>query len=656
MKWGGNTRSAGKLLMVLAGLAVALVWAAPAQAGWGPDFRVSESPGFGDVESGQVAALPEGGFIYVWNAPDEEGALGVFSRVSRPGGALGPVTVVAEGIDTGDLHDLPKAPSVAAGADGTIRAVWTREFMNCSLDCDYWSVAEMITLDEDGRPAGTAQAMDSTSPGSGSYIGDISLSVAEDGNALAAWKKNQVATSDIVAATAEPGDTAEIHYSLNSALQMGDPKAAAKSGGGGFLAVPFQGADAKLEGMMIAADGSATPHETLATGPGEPKDVTALIDSTGKGTAVFQQSVDGTGDMWMRQMNPAGSPLGSGPVKLSNEIPLANSWAQDAAVGPGDEIVVLWAQPDEPDDDERAWVRPVSPAGVPGTSARVNPTSGDIPWAKLALAPSGGGFAAYIEFDGDSGELKLDVRELGPGYVPTGSPSTILESDLFEGIEDPDLAIDLSGEASVTWQGQDPGGPGYHLFSSIFEETAPELEVSVPPKAAQGQEIEVRATATDRNPVSVTWDFGDGGTAQGTVVRHTYATAGTFQVRTTATDAAGNATTVSTRIEVVAKDGPGPPPDQPVKPVPPQTKITGKPAKKTKRKSASFRFVSSLSGSAFQCRLDKARWKPCASPKKLKKLKSGKHTFRVRAIRDDLTDATPASYRWTVKRAKRARR
>lgn len=41
--------------------------------------------------------------------------------------------------------------------------------------------------------------------------------------------------------------------------------------------------------------------------------------------------------------------------------------------------------------------------------------------------------------------------------------------------------------------------------------------------------------------------------------------------------------------------------------------------------------------------------------KKLKKLKPGKHTFKVRAIKGDLVDATPASYGWTVKKAKRPR-
>ncbi|HTU14889.1 MAG TPA: hypothetical protein VMF31_06810, partial [Solirubrobacterales bacterium] len=71
--------------------------------------------------------------------------------------------------------------------------------------------------------------------------------------------------------------------------------------------------------------------------------------------------------------------------------------------------------------------------------------------------------------------------------------------------------------------------------------------------------------------------------------------------------------------------------------------------------TATFKFTSSLTGSKFECRLDKAGWTDCGSPKKLKKLKPGKHSFKVRAIKGDLIDQTPASYSWTVKKAKKPR-
>jgi CSLREA domain-containing protein len=85
-------------------------------------------------------------------------------------------------------------------------------------------------------------------------------------------------------------------------------------------------------------------------------------------------------------------------------------------------------------------------------------------------------------------------------------------------------------------------------------------------------------------------------------------------------------------------------PDTPVPPAPqPQPgstpdviapKVTIKKAPKAKSSStmAKFKFVSDEAGSKFQCRLDKGKFKNCRSPKTYKKLKPGKHVFKVRAI------------------------
>jgi hypothetical protein len=81
----------------------------------------------------------------------------------------------------------------------------------------------------------------------------------------------------------------------------------------------------------------------------------------------------------------------------------------------------------------------------------------------------------------------------------------------------------------------------------------------------------------------------------------------------------------------------------------PKTKITAKPKKRTKARTATFRFKADQRASTFTCKLDRARWKPCRSPLKVKKLKPGKHTFKVRATYEK-TDKSPAVFRWTVKK------
>lgn len=62
-----------------------------------------------------------------------------------------------------------------------------------------------------------------------------------------------------------------------------------------------------------------------------------------------------------------------------------------------------------------------------------------------------------------------------------------------------------------------------------------------------------------------------------------------------------------------------------------------------------FKFSSTEAGSAFQCKLDRKPFKPCASPKKYKKLKPGKHVFKVRAIDEaGNADPTPAKRSFKV--------
>ncbi|HEY1355987.1 MAG TPA: hypothetical protein VGF09_06700 [Solirubrobacterales bacterium] len=82
---------------------------------------------------------------------------------------------------------------------------------------------------------------------------------------------------------------------------------------------------------------------------------------------------------------------------------------------------------------------------------------------------------------------------------------------------------------------------------------------------------------------------------------------------------------------------------------PPQTKITKGPKGKSSATSAKFKFTSTEAGSTFQCKLDHKPFKTCRSPKKYKRLRPGKHVFKVRATDPaGNTDPTPAVKKFTV--------
>jgi Bacterial Ig-like domain (group 3) len=88
-------------------------------------------------------------------------------------------------------------------------------------------------------------------------------------------------------------------------------------------------------------------------------------------------------------------------------------------------------------------------------------------------------------------------------------------------------------------------------------------------------------------------------------------------------------------------------------PTAPNTILKKKPRKRTAKRRAKFKFVSDQPGSTFQCKLDKKPFKACRTPWK-KKVKPGRHNFRVRAINPQgIADPTPAVFKWKVGKVKK---
>jgi hypothetical protein len=83
----------------------------------------------------------------------------------------------------------------------------------------------------------------------------------------------------------------------------------------------------------------------------------------------------------------------------------------------------------------------------------------------------------------------------------------------------------------------------------------------------------------------------------------------------------------------------------------PETTITNNPPRRTKARKARFAFRADQKKSTFKCKLDRGPVKPCSSPKVYWRLRTGRHTFKVRAVdRAGNVDPTPAVWRWRVKR------
>jgi hypothetical protein len=95
---------------------------------------------------------------------------------------------------------------------------------------------------------------------------------------------------------------------------------------------------------------------------------------------------------------------------------------------------------------------------------------------------------------------------------------------------------------------------------------------------------------------------------------------------------------------------PTPTPAPPVPPaVKPKVKIASGPKKTSTSTTAKLKFkATNVKGAKFECKLDGAKWAKCSSPKIYKRLKVGKHAFRVRAVASGLTGAV-TKYQFSVK-------
>ena len=81
----------------------------------------------------------------------------------------------------------------------------------------------------------------------------------------------------------------------------------------------------------------------------------------------------------------------------------------------------------------------------------------------------------------------------------------------------------------------------------------------------------------------------------------------------------------------------------------PETALPSGPPRFTGLRSGSFAFTASEDGSRFECMLDGGAWAACTSPTVLRQLRTGKHTFEVRAI-DAVgnVDLSAATHTWKV--------
>ena len=187
-------------------------------------------------------------------------------------------------------------------------------------------------------------------------------------------------------------------------------------------------------------------------------------------------------------------------------------------------------------------------------------TDGSVTTTPLGV---GVGFASWIDAVVDlRGALTLAWQQAGGSFFVAASRRTAgghvrdagALTDVTNGrADEPALGVAPTGDVTVVYAySADPSRVAPHVRAQVLDVNAPTLTATVPATGTPGSALAMSAAASDVwGPVSVAWSFGDGATATGASVSHTYA-AGTYDVRVTATDGSGNTTTLTRTVTVAA--------------------------------------------------------------------------------------------------------
>lgn len=269
-------------------------------------------------------------------------------------------------------------------------------------------------------------------------------------------------------------------------------------------------------------------------------------------------------------------------------------------------------------------------ATAPNTTITANPP---------LLTNSASASFSFIGSDpGGSGVASLQCQIDGSGYSTCTSPRNY--SGLGDGSHTFEVrAVDVAGNtdatpASYTWT-VDTTAPAAPVVTapangSVTNNPTPLVSGTAEPNSTVTVIIDGSPVGTTTADGSGNWSYPSAALSDGS---HT--------VRARATDAAGNtgpdSNTNTFTVDTTAPD----------------TNITANPTNPTNSASASFSFTGSDTGgsgiASFQCQIDGGGFTACTSPQSYMGLSDGSHTFQVRAIDNaGNTDATPASYTWTI--------
>ncbi|MET0603152.1 MAG: PKD domain-containing protein [Baekduia sp.] len=526
--------------MLVAGMLSTAVGSASA-AGWLAPQNVPLSVGdLGFDEDGNAIAVGVGA---------NSGGDATIRAMTRPFGGQWSASVPVSGSGASEVQP----PRVAVNAHGDAVAVWS---------ADIGGSTGVVRASR--RPAG-GQWSDPTVISEGAvYDRDLDVAIDAQGNATAIWSEFSTATSTFVVRSAsrpssggwsEPVDFSKsaLHNSARLAVDPQGNVTAVWLGDGTLSPAVVltksrpAGGDWSSEPVALSSDDATVTAEAPQL----------AVDAQGNATAVWGLHHFGGDDVVQAARRTAGS-------SWSPAVELGDGRAPQVAVDPQGNATAIWELSSSPSSSA---VLSSSRTAAGSWSNPAPMASGDddydvgYPW--VAADPQGNVTAIWARYN------STDVIAQATRHV-AGSTSWSPSVDLSVGrpiTAVPAAGVDPQGHVTMVWSSTEDPWSG---SSSVFDPIAPTLGsfASTAAKVFVGGTFGMSVNPFDAwSAVTVSWDFGDGQTANGAAVTHAYNSPGQRTVTVTGTDAAGNTAQASQTFTIdpapVPPPGPGPDPNLP---------------------------------------------------------------------------------------------
>jgi hypothetical protein len=533
-------RAAARLLAAaLALLSVLLLPSAASAEAWlrGPSLTGTMTPTpSGFVGAADLATDAAGTSSIAWiSANDSDGEV----RLTRiaPDGSSAPSTALGHTLDV---------PSVAAAPNGATVVAW--------VDAGDGSVQlARIAADGSMRPTQIAAA----GPASAVEVG-----ISDSGDAVVSWTApGPVLHVRRVSATGQLGPDVDV----SSNLDEGRGRIAVARDGTAWVTwtEPAGGVIGAFAARLTAA-GTIDGAPVQLSAAGDDVSFLGVVGDAGSAVATWVVAGASADAAFVTRLNRDGAVAGTA-FKAADD--LDDTGLPEAAPASDGGIDLVWTSESTTSGPlsfplASAHLRHVSPTGALGQARRLDDAPGTLGavFPHISRGSDGTATVTWVAISTDRFTLvgfqqrtdgtTTDVREIA-GVPWIFGLSGGLGGGSSSGLELARVATSRLGVATAAWIGYD--GTGLSLGTARLDAIAPQVDAVVPATVQLGSTADLSVNVTDDGGVgSVWWEFGDDSGSPRAAVRHRYADAGTYPVSVTVTDKAGNVTTVTRQLTVVA--------------------------------------------------------------------------------------------------------